>query len=106
MYNDFMRTTLDIPDSLFKKVKTRAVEQGVTMKDLLAHYIEAGLNHASLSVTQEASQKKNPYPFPIIWKHHPGDPITPQRTNAELFAILEKEEIEQMQGLTSSTQTD
>jgi len=30
-----MRTTIDIPDQLFKKMKTRAIEKEVTMKDFL-----------------------------------------------------------------------
>ena len=34
--NSAMRTTLDLPDTLFREVKTRAVQQGVTLKDLLA----------------------------------------------------------------------
>lgn len=38
-----MRTTLDLPDPLFKEVKTRAVQLGVKLKELLATYIEAGL---------------------------------------------------------------
>ena len=37
-----MRTTLDLPDPLFREVKIRAVQQGVTLKDLLAQYIQAG----------------------------------------------------------------
>ena len=38
-----MRTTFDLPDPLFREVKTRAVQQGVKLKDLVASYIEMGL---------------------------------------------------------------
>lgn len=34
-----MRTTIDIPDSLYKKIKTRAIEEEVTMKDFLLKMI-------------------------------------------------------------------
>jgi hypothetical protein len=88
-----MRTTLDLPDPLFKEVKTRAVQQGVKLKQLLATYIEAGLR-ASLSPEISASPSKNPYPLPVAWERTEDDAITPQRSNAELYEMLEAEDIE------------
>ncbi|MBP6782550.1 MAG: hypothetical protein KA152_02095 [Verrucomicrobiales bacterium] len=87
-----MRTTLDLPDSLFKEVKTRAVQQGVKLKDLLAAYIEAGLR------AQQPSEKgftpsRNPHPLPVGIHRIPGTPLHPALSNAELYAILEDEDI-------------
>jgi hypothetical protein len=83
-----MRTTLDLPDPLFREVKTRAVQQGVKLKDLLASYIKAGLR-----APQTTTPRKNLHQLPIAWERVPGEPLTPHRTNAELFAILDEEDI-------------
>ena len=40
-----MRTTLDLPDDLFRQVKARAALEGASLKVLLARYIEYGLRH-------------------------------------------------------------
>ncbi|MEX1116418.1 MAG: hypothetical protein WEB53_14300 [Akkermansiaceae bacterium] len=88
-----MRTTLDLPDPLFKEVKTRAVQEGVKLKELLATYIEAGLR-ASKTQHSDTSPRTNPYPLPVAWERVPGEPLTPYRTNAELYAILEAEDLE------------
>lgn len=88
-----MRTSLDLPDPLFKEVKTRAVQEGVKLKDLLAKYIEAGLR-APQTTESHASPRKNPHKLPVAWERMPGEPPTLYRTNEELHAILEEEEIE------------
>ena len=38
-----MKTTLDLPDALFREVKLRAVVQGRTVKDLVAELLQQGL---------------------------------------------------------------
>jgi hypothetical protein len=38
-----MRTTLDLPDALFRQVKARAAVTGTTIKSLITRYIETGL---------------------------------------------------------------
>jgi hypothetical protein len=87
-----MRTTLDLPDPLFKEVKTRAVQEGVKLKDLLAKYIEAGLRAPQTPET-EAAPRKNPYPLPAGIPRTPDSPLHPAMTNAELNAILEEEDM-------------
>jgi hypothetical protein len=83
-----MRTTLDLPDPLFREVKTRAVEQGVTLKDLLARYIQAGMN----APVSEASRVPRAH-VPLPYFRKTEGPAIPARSNAELFAILEGEDI-------------
>ncbi len=88
-----MRTTLDLPDPLFKEVKTRAIQEGVKLKELLAAYIEAGLRGT-------APEIKAPAPvgvrreLPVGIARIPGTPLHPAMTNADLSAILEEEDIE------------
>lgn len=87
-----MRTTLDLPDPLFKEVKTRAVQEGVKLKDLLAKYIEAGLRAPQTS-EPDAAPRKNPYPLPAGIPRKPNSPLHPAMSNAELNAILEEEDM-------------
>jgi len=39
-----MRTTLELPDPLFARLKARAAHEQVTLKQLLRSYVEQGLN--------------------------------------------------------------
>lgn len=38
-----MRTTLDLPDELFRQVKAKAAMEGARLKDLLTRYVQNGL---------------------------------------------------------------
>lgn len=82
-----MRTTLELPDPLFTEIKTRAVQKGVKLKDLLAHYIQAGM-----SVTEGATAVATKTRVPLPYFRSPAGSTRPARSNAELFAILEEEE--------------
>lgn len=82
-----MRTTIDLPDSLFREAKTQAVQSGVKFKDLVAQYIEAGLRgqHAA-----NDPLRREQVPLPVFRKA--SGAAIPARSNAELFEILEREE--------------
>jgi hypothetical protein len=41
-----MRTTLELPDPLFARLKARAASERVTLKQLLRSYVEQGLSAA------------------------------------------------------------
>lgn len=82
-----MRTTIDLPDPLFREAKTRAVQSGMKFKDLVAQYIEQGL-HGDLASAD--SRRREQVSLPVFRKTN-GPPI-PARSNAELFEILEREE--------------
>jgi len=86
-----MRTTLELPDPLFREVKTRAVQQGVTLKDLLAQYIQAGMNAPASGLLPEMAAPQT-HPIPIAIRRKAGAPLTPALTNAELNAILDAED--------------
>ena len=87
-----MRTTLDLPDPLFKEVKTRAVQQGVTLKELLASYIVAGLRNPSIPKSAAAPGEKR-HPLPVGIARVPDAPLHPAMTNAEIYAILDAEDL-------------
>ncbi len=98
-----MRTTLDLPDPLFKEVKTRAVQQGVTLKELLASFIEAGLRGSTVpqNATNPAEKRR---PLPVAWERVPGEPLHPALSNAELYAILDEEDIENFHRVSGQSQ--
>ncbi len=56
-----MKTTIDIPDSLYKKAKIRAVERGLTLKDIvltsLERELDAPLSGAAPPVARWAQRK-------------------------------------------------
>ncbi|MCX6889987.1 MAG: hypothetical protein NTX51_00435 [Verrucomicrobia bacterium] len=41
-----MRTTLDLPDELFRQVTAKTALDGAKLKDLLARYIQVGLRQS------------------------------------------------------------
>jgi hypothetical protein len=41
-----MRTTLDLPDDILRRVKAKAALQGSTIKELVTRYVETGLRQA------------------------------------------------------------
>jgi len=88
-----MRTTFDLPDPLFRAVKTRAVQQGVKLKDLLASYIEAGLRGPPASNSAVPSRQR--YPLPIARKA--DGTVTRALTHEQLQAILDEEDRHQAQ---------
>ncbi|MFT3991509.1 MAG: hypothetical protein QM680_08860 [Luteolibacter sp.] len=81
-----MRTTIDLPDPIFRAVKTRAAQEGLKLKDLVTSYIEAGLK--GTSDVPPVTRKRSPLP---IFKKSTG---TPNRalSNQELYAILDEED--------------
>jgi hypothetical protein len=86
-----MRTTIDLPDPLFREVKTRAVQQGVKLKDLVANYIEAGLQGR---INESAIPPRRPRSaIPIAIQRVPGTPATPALSNAQIYTILNEEDL-------------
>ncbi len=84
-----MRTTLDLPDPLFREVKARAAQSGLKLKELLTRYIEAGLRARPLPPTP---LKRAPLPTfgePTGVSHR-------SLSNAELQALLESDDLENL----------
>lgn len=86
-----MRTTIDLPDPLFREMKIRAAQQGLKLKDLAASYIEAGLRGSSASAST-APRRRAPLPAAIL--RDPDQPLVPALSNRELNAVLEQDDQE------------
>lgn len=94
-----MKTTLDLPESLVKEVKLRALHEGRKLKDQVAELLRAGL---AASRDGRTAPKRTPAPrvkrdpktgFPVIQCRHAatrGHELTPDRV-AEILAGQEAE---------------
>lgn len=60
-----MKTTLEIPDALYREVKIRAARDGVKIKDFVAKTLSAGL-HVPVQTTSQTKENKKTSPFPIF----------------------------------------
>ncbi len=83
--NAFMRTSLDLPDPLFRQLKAGSALRGLKLKDLVAELIQNGLQRPSgLSGLRSRS------PLPVIRK--PTRATHPARSNREVESILATED--------------
>jgi hypothetical protein len=80
-----VRTTLDLPEGLFRQVKAKAALEGATLKEMLTRYIESGL--------RQPAQLEGPPPrrsrLPSLPRRGKG--VIPDLT-PELQARLEEKE--------------
>jgi hypothetical protein len=80
-----MRTTVELPEELFRQVKAKAALQGVSLKELLTGYVAAGLNQKAIAATGRRRQRSR---LPVIRRR--GLAAIPNLT-PELQAKLEEE---------------
>lgn len=79
-----MRTTLDLPDPLFRELKARAARENLKLKELIAKYVEAGLSGRLLP--DPAGQiRRSPLPPP---RPAEGKPI-PSLSNKAIAGLLD-----------------
>jgi hypothetical protein len=83
-----MKTTLDIPDELFREAKSRAALTGTRLKDLVADGLRAVLSGGPADSPPRRVQ------FPII-KARPGAPNITKQMVDEAERQMLKEEAEQ-----------
>ena len=81
-----MRTTIDIPEELYRTLKARAGLSGVTLRELVRRLIEQGLR----SSVDEKEPRKKFGPPPVIIPPR-GKPI-PALSRAKLRRLEEKED--------------
>ena len=55
-----MRTTLDLPDPLFRELKARSALRGVLLKDFVAEILQTGL--AQTAAAQAEARPRSPLP--------------------------------------------
>lgn len=90
-----MRTTLDLPDETFRRLKAQAAYSGLKLKALVAQYIERGLAAGPDASAPESSRARPPIP---VARKADGS-VTPALSNAQLQALLGGQDIEQLQAV-------
>jgi hypothetical protein len=78
-----MRTTLELPDPLFARLKARAASERVSLKQLLRSYVEQGLSTAPTC----AGLKRSAATLPCLDGSLAID--SHQLSNAALFELLD-----------------
>ena len=78
-----MRTTLELPDPLFARLKARAASEHLTLKQLLHSYVELGLS----TMPERTAQKRSAQTLPRLegLLALKGE----QLSNAALFELLD-----------------
>lgn len=74
-----MRTTLELPDALFRELKAKAAHEGVTLKVLLRRAVEQELSQVGNQAGKRCLQ------FPLLPSQSPG---SLKITNAEIDDLL------------------
>lgn len=83
-----MRTTVDLPDDLYRMLKARAGLSGVTLRELVQRLIEQGLS-ASTRDAEDSAKKHGPPPVIVPPRGVPIPALSRPQT-----ARLEEEEDE------------
>jgi hypothetical protein len=83
-----MRTTIDLPDELFRQAKARAALDGTKLKDLITRFVEQGLRQGAQSATPLRRRRSE---LPVA-RAATGRTL-PALTNAEIHRMLDEEEI-------------
>lgn len=81
-----MRTTIDLPDELFRQVKAKAALSGSKLKDLITRYVEEGLKGSPLGTPPRRQRSELPVSRPVTGR------TIPALTNAEMQRILDDED--------------
>ncbi len=98
-----MRTTLDLPDETFRRLKAQAALRGFKLKELVAQMIDRGLAEGAVDPPNvpagrpqsQPAPAQNPYPIPIA--READGTVTPYLGNQQLHAILDDEDLAQYQ---------
>ena len=84
-----MRTTLDLPDPLFKHLKTRAAQEGRTLRDLVVELVEKGLSARDMVDAQQRFQAR-----PVVGTTLTTNLSADSFTNADLSDLLNRDDDE------------
>ena len=87
----FMRTTIDLPDPLFRRVKAAAAMEGTSLKELITRFVEQGLLKGVSELREGRPTRSKP---PVI--RPAGGASIPALSNADIERLLAEEEVERV----------
>ena len=73
-----MRTTVDIPDSLYRDLKSKAAGEGRSVKELILRGVEIVLQ-------LKPTRRRRPVSLPLVRSKQPGTVVL---DNAKIFEII------------------
>ena len=82
-----MKTTLVIPDPVFRQLKQRATERGTTLSELATELLHKGL-----------AEKSKPFKLPPLPSFNAGTPLVDVANRDALYEVLEAERDERLYG--------
>lgn len=86
-----MRTTIDIPDELYRTLKTRAAIRGITLRELVRDLIEQGLDQRASDGTSAPGRAVRRLPVAIT----AGGPMIDLSPD-DIHRIEEEEDLERL----------
>jgi hypothetical protein len=89
-----MRTSLDLPDPLFRTLKANAALQGTSLRDHVIALIERGMNAPPSSAANKTVKAYQVPEIPTISFREPVDPAAFLLTNEQVNQMLDDDEIE------------
>lgn len=92
-----MRTTLDLPDPLFKHLKTRAAQEGRSLRDLVIELLEKGLTVRETVNVQQRFQAR-----PVVGASATMSSSAETLTNAKLFELINRDDDERAEHILQS----
>lgn len=81
-----MRTTIDLPDELFRQAKARAALRGISLKELITFWVERGLQAGD----EPATRRRGARPLPAVIP--PRGRSMPALTNEEIERVLDADD--------------
>jgi len=76
-----MKTTIEIPEPLFRQAKARAAMDGITLRDLFVYGLQLAVQNSPTPAKQRAA-------FPLIR----SDKSSPPLTDEQIYAALNTDE--------------
>jgi hypothetical protein len=83
-----MKTTLEIPDSLFKQIKAQAAIDGQKLKDVVATALSAYLRNPR----RPRKHRARPCPFPVV--RGKTGPLMKEMNNETVSRLQEMDDLE------------
>ena len=83
-----MKTTIDIPDSLYKRAKIRAIERGLTLKDIVLTSLERELASPLAEVAPPVSRWAQRKLLPEFARLDAAGAFTARPSDRDITALI------------------
>ena len=83
-----MKTTIDIPESLYKKTKIRAVEEGRTLKQIVLRALERELKSAENDSTDQPTISNRRRILPGYSRHQATGSFSPKTGDTDSTELI------------------